>query len=270
MYKTIAIANQKGGVGKTTSAVNLAAALAAAKRRVLLVDLDPQGSATLGCGIVKQDLQYSINTVLLDECALQQAIIATQFQFDILPGNGDLTVAEVRLLKRDQKEKVLSHVLSLVKADYEFILIDCPPALSMLTVNALVAADRVIIPVQCEYYALEGLTSLLSSIEKIRKTANPRLKIEGVLRTLYDGRNRLAVEVSQQLEQHFGAQLYQTLIPRNVRLAEAPSYGLPIVHYDKSSQGAQAYLALAAEVIRRISKDNKMHQAQKNTIHLET
>ena len=246
----ISVANQKGGVGKTTSAINLAASLTATKRQILLIDLDPQGSATVGSGVNKQSLTASINDVLLGNMTMQDAVLQSGWKYDLLPANGDLTVAEVRLLKSGQQERCLEEALKVIKNQYDFILIDCPPSLNILTVNALVAADSVLIPIQCEYYALEGLTSLFSSIERIRQTVNPSLKVEGLLRTMYDGRNRLTVEVSEQLLTYFGDKVYQTVIPRNVRLAEAPSHGIPVMNYDKNSQGAAAYLALAWEMIR--------------------
>lgn len=260
MAKVIAITNQKGGVGKTTTAVNLSSALAATKRKILLIDLDPQGNATGGCGVDKSQLQNSINEVLLLEVTPEQAIIKTEWGMDLLPSNGNLTIAEVRLLAMSEREYCLKKALESIQANYDLIVIDCPPSLNMLTVNALVASDSVLVPIQCEYYALEGLTSLLNSIDKIKRAVNPSLAIEGLLRTMYDGRNRLTIEVSDQLIEHFKEKVYQTVIPRNVRLAEAPSHGIPIIFYDKTSQGAIAYLALAGEILQRETQTQELER----------
>lgn len=251
MAKVIAIANQKGGVGKTTTAINLAASIAANRHSVLLIDLDPQGNATMGSGIDKNALVHTTNDVLLRDCLAEQACLTTTCGFDLLPANGDLTVAEVSLMERSHRETFLFKALQSVQSAYDFILIDCPPALNTLTINALVAADSVLIPMQCEYYALEGLAALISTIEQVKSSVNPRLHVEGLLRTMYDARNRLCSEVSKQLLEHFGNKVYRTVIPRNIRLAEAPSHGMPALQYDKASPGAAAYMVLAAEVISK-------------------
>ncbi len=251
MSKIIAVANQKGGVGKTTTAINIAASLAATKRRVLLVDFDPQGNATMGSGINKNELQSSVYDVLLGRKTMAEVLIEeTPAGYALLPGNADLTAAEIELMNVPNREQQLKSILEHA-SNFQYILIDCPPSLSLLTVNALVAAHSVLIPIQCEYYALEGLTSLLETIEQIRSNLNAGLRVEGLLRTMYDPRNNLAIEVSEQLTTHFNDQVFNTAIPRNVRLAEAPSHGLPIIKYDKLSRGALAYLALAGEMLCR-------------------
>lgn len=253
MAHIIAITNQKGGVGKTTTAVNLAACLAALHLRVLLVDLDPQGNATMGSGIDKHSVAATSYDVLMGESSLSDALQwVEKAQMRVLPANADLTAAEVNLLQIDNAPNRLREVLAPVVWNFDLIIIDCPPSLNMLTVNALTAAQAVIIPVQCEYYALEGLSALLDTIEKVRRSTNPDLRIEGVLRTMFDPRNRLANEVSAQIVAHFGASVFTTMIPRNVRLAEAPSYGLPIIHYDIHSRGAQSYQELAKELRKRL------------------
>lgn len=259
MKRVIAVANQKGGVGKTTTAVNLAASLAATKRRVMLLDLDPQGNATMGSGIDKSQLQSSSVDVLLGDVEIGAALVRVDpGGFDLLPANQDLTAAEVRLLTMMAgRETKLRNALTPLRESYDVILIDCPPALNMLTVNSLVAADSVLIPMQCEYYALEGLSALVGTIEQIKAAANESLEIEGILRTMFDPRNNLANEVSAQLIMHFGDKVFRTIIPRNIRLAEAPSFGKPVLFHDRDSRGALAYLALAGEMIRREDEERE-------------
>jgi chromosome partitioning protein len=255
MAKILAIANQKGGVGKTTTTISLAASLAAMRQRVLLVDLDPQGNATMGSGINKRDLTATIYHMLLGSNSLDEVRVhAEAGKYDLLPANRDLAGAEIELVDLPQREVRLKQVLHAVADEYDYVLIDCPPALNLLTLNGLCAARSVMIPVQCEYYALEGLSDLVNTIRKVRAHLNPDLEIEGLLRTMFDPRNTLALQVSEQLQQHFGEKVYRTIIPRNVRLAEAPSYGVPILSYDKLSKGAQAYLALAGELLNKAAQ----------------
>ncbi|MCH7741529.1 MAG: ParA family protein [Proteobacteria bacterium] len=252
MGVVLAVTNQKGGVGKTTTSVNLAASLAAMKRKVLLLDLDPQGNATMGSGIDKRDLENSVYEVLVGLMSADEAMIdAEAAGYHLLAANNELTGAEIELLDMPEREYCLKKAIDEIKHGYDFIIIDCPPSLSLLTVNALVAADGVVIPMQCEYYALEGLSDLINTIGRITSQLNPGLYIEGIIRTMYDPRNSLTRDVSAQLTKHFGDKVYRTVIPRNVRLAEAPSYGVPILYYDKQSKGALSYLALAGEVVRR-------------------
>ena len=256
MSKILSLANQKGGVGKTTTSVNLAASLAATKRKVLLVDLDPQGNATMGVGVDKNSLEKTFCDVLLDTIPASEALVTIEnVGIDLLPANADLTVAEVELMRTDNAEQRFKKSIAPIRDNYDYILIDCPPALNMLTLNALVASDGVIIPMQCEYYALEGLTALVDTIEQVRSSVNPNLEIEGLLRTMFDPRNTLSNDVSAQLIEHFGDKVYRTIVPRNVRLAEAPSHGLPALLYEKTSRGALAYLALAGEMLRRETRN---------------
>jgi chromosome partitioning protein len=255
MVRILAVTNQKGGVGKTTTTVNLAASLAESKQRVLLVDLDPQGNATMGSGIEKRDLQSSVYDVLLGNKTVAQARKAAGVGgYDVLPANRELAGAEVELVDMPKREMRLQESLQAVINEYDYVLIDCPPALNLLTLNGLCAAKTVMIPMQCEYYALEGLSDLVNTIRKVRANLNPILEIEGLLRTMFDPRNALAQQVSAQLEAHFGDKVYRTVIPRNIRLAEAPSYGVPALYHDRTSKGTQAYLALAGEMLNLSSK----------------
>jgi len=248
MRRVVAVANQKGGVGKTTTSVNLCASLAMSGGKVLLIDLDPQGNATMGCGIDKHNAPATIFDWLVEDKPLDEIASHCQGGFDVLPSNLDLTAAEVQLMQSEGREFYMRERLAREALDYEYVIIDCPPSLSILTVNALIASDGVLIPMQCEYYALEGLSALLETVEGVKEHANPDLAIEGILRTMYDPRNSLTRDVSRQLIQFFGDQVFRTVIPRNVRLAEAPSHGLPAILYDRTSRGAVAYMALAGEL----------------------
>lgn len=273
MARTLALTNQKGGVGKTTTAINLAASLVAMKRRVLLIDLDPQGNATMGSGIDKYNLQKTACEVLLEEAPMQEVIVKCDpAGYDLLPANSNLTSAQASLMQSDTREYKLKRGLQMVKHNYDYILIDSPPSLSLLTINALVAADALLIPTQCEYFALEGLSDLLHIISQLRKTVHPHLSIEGIVRTMYDPRNRLTQDVSKELTKHFGDTLYRTVVPRNIRLAEAPSHGMPVLQFEKKSVGATAYLALAGELIRRENNSKQhtvLHETEKNQESLD-
>lgn len=264
MAKIFAIANQKGGVGKTTTCVNLAASLVATKKRVLLIDLDPQGNATMGSGVDKNSLESSVYDVLVHGAAISDCWkFSESGKYHVLPANSDLTAAEVEMLALENKERRLENALVAVQDQFDFVLLDCPPSLNMLTLNGLTACDSVIITMQCEYYALEGLSALVNTITQVQSVLNPRITIEGLLRTMYDPRNSLTNDVSAQLQQHFGDKLYRTCIPRNVRLAEAPSFGMPVLAFDRQSKGAIAYLALAGEILRRgeVAKKTKVTPA---------
>ncbi|GAB4191550.1 MAG: AAA family ATPase [Wenzhouxiangellaceae bacterium] len=259
--RIIAIANQKGGVGKTTTSINLGAGLARMGYKVLLIDLDPQGNTTVGLGVDSQEQERTACEVLLGECRLAEAIVpVTEKYLSLVPSNIDLTAADVHLMQRIGREGILRQALQEINSDYEFVLIDCPPSLNLLTVNALTAANGVLIPIQCEYFALEGLTALLDTVEQIRSTVNPKLEVEGLIRTMFDIRNNLSTEVSRQLIEHFGDKVYRTVVPRNVRVAEAPSHGQSVIDYDPESRGAIAYLGLAGEFMRR-------HDQQQRGVH---
>ena len=256
MGRIIAVANQKGGVGKTTTTINLSACLAEKNKKVLTIDIDPQGNTTSGLGVDKNSAENTVYELLLDECALEDCIYDSVMDgLRVIPSNINLSGAEIELISMDQKEYLLKNILDTIKEDYDFILIDCPPSLNLLTINSMVAADTVLVPIQCEYYALEGLSQLMHTIDLISERLNPNLEIEGVVFTMYDARTNLSTQVVQTVKENLDKKIYKTVIPRNVRLAEAPSYGMPINLYDNRSAGAEAYRYLAEEVIEREDED---------------
>ncbi len=259
------IANQKGGVGKTTTAINLAAALASLKKRVLLIDLDPQGNATMGSGIDKKTVKKSIYDVLIGNATITEAKEQSPSgKYDVLPANRELAGAEIDLVQMEGRERQLKQAIQSVSTEYDFVLIDCPPTLSLLTLNGLASANGVIIPMQCEYFALEGLSDLVNTIKRVHQNINPDLQLIGLLRVMFDARVTLQQQVSAQIEQHFGDRVFKAIVPRNVRLAEAPSHGMPGIIYDKSSRGAKAYIEFAAELVKRVKADARKKQAQES------
>lgn len=255
MGRTIAIANQKGGVGKTTTAINLSASLAAKGKKVLVIDMDPQGNTTSGFGIDKNELENTVYEMILGECSIQECLMQEILEnISIIPSNVNLAAAEIELIGVDKKEYILKNEVDWIKDQYDFVIIDCPPSLSMLTVNAMTTADTVLVPIQCEYYALEGLSQLIHTVNLVRERLNPTLDIEGILFTMYDSRTNLSTQVVENVKNHLNQKIYTTMIPRNIRLAEAPSYGMPINLYDPRSAGAESYMSLADEVIKRKDK----------------
>lgn len=252
MGRTIAIANQKGGVGKTTTTINLSASLAAKGKKVLVIDMDPQGNTTSGFGVDKNELENTVYELILGECSIQECLLKNVIEnVSMIPSNVNLAAAEIELIGVDKKEFILKNEVDWIKDQYDFIIIDCPPSLSMLTVNAMTTADTVLVPIQCEYYALEGLSQLIHTVNLVRERLNPTLDIEGILFTMYDARTNLSMQVVENVKSHLNQRIYKTMIPRNIRLAEAPSYGMPISLYDPKSSGAESYMALAQEVIGR-------------------